>query len=49
MRVRENNVIGRWVGKSCVNYYVVLNLESESSFGHLGHIAGTTTWGFPEF
>jgi len=49
MRVRGNNVIESWVGKSCVNYCVVLNLESGSSFGHLGHVAGIATWGFPRF
>jgi len=46
VRVKGNNVIGIWVGKSCVNYCVVLNLESKSSFGHLGHIASIATWGF---
>ena len=33
----------------CAIYCVVLNLESGSSSGHLGHIAGTITWGFPGF
>ena len=49
VQVRGNNIIGHWVGKSCVNYCVVLNLVSGSSSGYLGYIAGTTTWGFPRF
>ena len=47
VRFRENNIIERWDGESCVNYRVLLQLVSGSSSGHIGYIVGTTTWKFP--
>jgi len=48
VRVIENNIIGRWVDKLCVNYRVLLQLASGSNFGHFGCIVSTTTWRFTQ-